>query len=379
MTGIDVLIDVQAVAKESAGVPNVARNLVCHLLRRKDGTAYYVAGREDTLAAVLSGERPAQAGVWLRRGASPVSRVLSQHFWDGFRVNSLRPRIYFGPATLIPYGISSRTAKVSLIHDLAPFRVENIYPPARQRYHRWLMKSVAARADHLVAISDSTKRDIVEFLKVPEDRISVIPNATDRPIFRGETSEIERHRRRLSLPDRYILFVGKVQPRKNIVRLIKAFGMLPRGGRCADVHLVIAGGKGWLDEEIRTAHDGSRVKERILFTGYVSEADISWHYRCAEVFCFPSLYEGFGLPILEAMASGIPVAASNIGAMAEVVGDAGRTFDPYSAEDMARVLAEMLEDGLGRAEYSERGYRRVVDFSWERSAAEYASLWRKLR
>jgi glycosyltransferase involved in cell wall biosynthesis len=280
---------------------------------------------------------------------------------------------------LIPYGISSRTATVSLIHDLAPFRVENIYPPARQRYHQWLMKSVAARADHLVAISEATKLDIQEFLRVPAERITVIPNATDREIYRGEPDEIGRHRRRLALPDRYILFVGKVQPRKNLVRLIQAFGMVPPSGERSDLHLVIAGGKGWLDEAIRKAHDHSRVKDRIRFAGHVSDEDLSWYYRCAELFCFPSLYEGFGLPILEAMANGVPVAASGIGAMAEVVGDAGRTFDPYSPEDMARVLAEMLDDKPGRAEFSERGYHRVSRFSWENSAAEYASLWRKLR
>jgi glycosyltransferase involved in cell wall biosynthesis len=375
---IDVLIDVQAVDGKAGGVPNVARNIVAALLKRNDGLAYHIAGREDTLSGFMPSGGQAEYSAWMRKNTNTAIRVLSQHFLDGYRVNRIAPRIYFAPATLIPFGISSSTAKVSLIHDLAPFRVKGIYTYQRETYHKWMMRSVAARADHLVAISEATKNDIIDFLKVAERKVTVIPNATDCEIYERVPAEVKENRAKLKLTGRFILFVGKIQPRKNLVRLINAFGILGIMSSFKDVRLVIVGGKGWLDQEIRKAYEECRLKGRIEFLGQVPNDQLIWYYRCAEVFCFPSLYEGFGLPILEAMANGAPVATSNIGAMSEVLGNAGVAFNPYDTEEMANVLSKLLENEKLRDECVWNGYKRVQEFSWLLSAAKYSDLWKRL-
>jgi glycosyltransferase involved in cell wall biosynthesis len=303
--------------------------------------------------------------------------VLSQHLLDGIRINRLQPRIYFGPATLVPFGISRRTTTISLVHDLAPFKVAGIYTMQREKYHRWLLGSVARRADHLVSVSAATKQDLVEILGVRESKISVIPNATDAEIFRGDPGEIDAQRKRLGLPPRFILFVGKIQPRKNLSRLIQAFNALAQRGGNEDLCLLIAGGKGWLDSEIKADHESSPVKDRILFRGHLPDADLAWHYRCATVFCYPSLYEGFGLPILESMASGVPVVTSSIGAMVEVASDAAITCDPYDTQALEGAMSEAIGNAGKRKTLIERGYRRAQDFSWKKSAEQYADLWNR--
>jgi glycosyltransferase involved in cell wall biosynthesis len=183
--------------------------------------------------------------------------------------------------------------------------------------------------------------------------------------------------RRKRLPDRFILFLGTIEPRKNVSRLISAFGQLvasdPRA--TSDLYLVVAGGKGWLSDPVFARVEALGLQDRVLFPGYVPEEEKALWYNAATCFCFPSLYEGFGLPPLEAMACGVPVVASNASSLPEVVGDAGLTVPPQDTAALGEALHRLTVDPALRADLAQRGRARVNRFSWTKAARQTARVY----
>ena len=230
-------------------------------------------------------------------------------------------------------------------------------------------------ADCIIAISEHTKKDLIEYLNVPDDKIVVTPLAARREFHPRQEAEVRAQVfKRWGLDAPYLLSVGTLEPRKNIRCLINAFCSLP--GEIRDnYHLVIAGGKGWLNSDIHEAVVEMGVESRIRFLGYVPELDLPWLYCGAACFAYPSLYEGFGLPPLEAMASGIPVITSNTSSLPEVVGDTGLLVDPRSQEDLRSSLIKVLSDADLRREMSENGLKRATHFSWEKTALETLKVY----
>lgn len=236
----------------------------------------------------------------------------------------------------------------------------------------------ATMADRIIAISEHTKNDLVKYLNIPADRIVVTPLAARKDFHPRPEPEVRQHvRERWGLDSPYLLSVGTLEPRKNIRRLIRAFCSLP--GEFQDSHqLVIAGGKGWLSSDIYRTVTKMGAASRIRFLGYVPDADLPWLYCGATCFVYPSLYEGFGLPPLEAMASGIPVVTSNTSSLPEVVGDAGLMVDPESEEDLRSAVVRVLSDSNLRREMSLRGLQRSALFSWGKTAAETLKVYESL-
>jgi glycosyltransferase involved in cell wall biosynthesis len=224
-----------------------------------------------------------------------------------------------------------------------------------------------------VTVSELCREEIIENYRVPAERVVAIPNAAGpaaRPITEAEAkSELEQ----LGLDRRrpYLLAVGNLQPRKNLSRLIEAFGRLIAGG--LDVELVIAGPRHYQGEEVLAA--GRELGDRVRFTGYLSDRQLAACYRCAEVFVFPSLYEGFGIPALEAMAHGVPVASSRGGALPEVCGDAALHFDAMEVDSIEDALRRILTDSELRASLIKAGHARESEFSWSRSAAQTLAVY----
>ncbi len=223
------------------------------------------------------------------------------------------------------------------------------------------------RAAHIVAPSECTRRDLTRFYRVPPARVSVVPLAAGGQYRPQPRAEIERVRHAYGLPESYVLSIGSLGPRKNLVRLVEAFGAV--ADAAPEMALVIAGSPTphgvLLEQTARRLGLGGRVR----FLGYVAERDLPALYAGATVFCYPSLYEGFGLPPLEALACGTPVITANTSSLPEVVGDAGVTVDPRSVPALAAALSGLLQDSARREEYRGRGLRRATAFSWERTAA----------
>ena len=250
------------------------------------------------------------------------------------------------------------------VHDLSFL----IFPETFSRKRRWWHKAVRAvelmkRADVLFAVSETTRRDLVALLDIPEEKIRVVPHGV-MPISKTETMPDSWL---MSSETPFVLFLSTLEPRKNVLGLLKAFEDVMKKER-REEHLVLAGEWGWSSGPLREAIRRSPFSDRVHVLGYVSEEEKAWLLRRARVLAFPSLYEGFGLPPLEAFQADLPVLTSSTSAVAETVGDAAVLANPYDVGEIAYGLGELLKDETLRDELAARGRKRLEAFSWERSA-----------
>jgi glycosyltransferase involved in cell wall biosynthesis len=266
---------------------------------------------------------------------------------------------YLTPFFLGPY--------VQTVYDLIPFRPAALPHGRAGRIERLTLRRALRGARAIVTISKATAGDLCELLPEVEEKVTVTPLAADarfRPDVPAE--EVAAVRRRHGLPETFVLSIGTIEPRKNLTRLVEAFAALPDATR-RDCGLVLAGRKGWGYEPVFEAI-AARGDDRIVHLDFVPEDDLPALYAAATVFCYPSLYEGFGLPVLEAMQAGTPVVTSNVSSLPEVGGDAVRYADPYDVDDLAAALDELLGDEARRDELRRAGLERAREFSWERTA-----------
>jgi glycosyltransferase involved in cell wall biosynthesis len=267
-----------------------------------------------------------------------------------------------------------RFPSVITVHDLAFLLYPRFLTKQSARYYGQV--DLASRqAKQIVAVSQSTKRDIIRLLGVPADRVTVIYEAAN-PIFRP----LDRHQasryvaERYGIEDKFILFVSTIEPRKNLPTLLQAFRRL-RDLHHTTVKLVVAGHKGWLVDSTTKAVSDLGIDGDVRFLGPVPNEELLYLYNSATVFAFPSYYEGFGLPPLEAMACGTPVVVSNTSSLPEVVGDAGQLVDPNDPEAWSVSLWRVLSEPELRAEMCEKGLARVNAFSWQRAAREHLQVY----
>ncbi|NCA70016.1 MAG: glycosyltransferase family 1 protein [Sphingobacteriia bacterium] len=264
------------------------------------------------------------------------------------------------------YGVPS----VGTVHDFSQLHVPQKYDAARMLYVMRVLPRLMRRLTRVISVSESTRRDLVSFARVPPQRIRVIHNGADlarfapRPRARARTIIPPE----LRIPEQYVLYIARLEhPGKNHVRLLEAFAMLKRDTQLPH-KLVLVGGR-WngaevIDERVRTLG----LADQVIFPGFVPDALIPALYAGADALVFPSLFEGFGIPLLEAMASGTPVCAANVASIPEVVGDAGLLFDPLDVPGMATSLARLLQDQTLRERLIAAGLARAADFTWERTA-----------
>jgi glycosyltransferase involved in cell wall biosynthesis len=266
---------------------------------------------------------------------------------------------------------------VVTIHDICYATNPEWFSRRDLRVLRAMVPRSIKQAAHVITVSEDARRQIIDHYAVPESKISKIPNgpgAGAQPITAEEAAE---ELRRLGLdPDRpYVLTVGNIQPRKNLVRLVEAFNVLVHG-RGHDLDLVIVGPKHFRAEDIVVA--AAPVANRVHFMGYVTDRQLAACYHLSAVFVFPSLYEGFGLPAIEAMAHATPIACSNAGSLPEVCGDAAVLFDPLSVESMVDAVDRILSDGELRKRLIAAAAARVGQFDWKRAAKETLAVYRSV-
>jgi glycosyltransferase involved in cell wall biosynthesis len=251
------------------------------------------------------------------------------------------------------------------IHDLAFLSLPQTFRRVNRAYLTWATRVSARRAARILAVSEATKSEIVRLLGVPPEKIVVTYDACDVRFGPPEPARLAAFRMRAGLPEQFILFLGTLEPRKNLPTLLEAYAQIAGS---TEAPLIIGGGKGWLYDEIFAKAAALNLRDRIRFVGYIDTADQALWYAAATVFAFPSLYEGFGMPLLEAMACGTPVVTSDRSSMPEVVGDAAITVDPTDPDALGAALLRLLRDHDLRADMRERGLRQARRFSWRETA-----------
>ena len=269
---------------------------------------------------------------------------------------------------VIPPGVKGK--KITFIYDMVHQACRDTM---RLKNRLWLdltLKQSCKRADIILTVSEFSKTEIVKYLNVSEEKIRVIYPGVNFELFHNHYSEvqIEATKKKYGINGQYILYLGTIEPRKNLQRLIAAYEMLlSQEDRSWMPKLVLAGGKGWLCDDIYRAADKDILKDKVIFTGYVAEEDSPLLMGGAQFFCFPSVYEGFGMPPAEAMACGTPVLSSDVASLPEVIDDAGVLVNPYSIEEISLAMWKLIQDDKLRKELAQRGLNRANQFGWESS------------
>ncbi len=267
----------------------------------------------------------------------------------------------------IPFILPKSCVVLPVITDLAVYRLRETYKLSRVLWWRLQYRYLCRRANRFLAISEFTKREMVELLDIPADKIEVVPCACGRhfqPVLDKE--ELAAVRRKYDLPERFVLFVGNFNPRKNLERLMRAFDLL-KEERALPQCLVIAGEQGWKFDKAR-ALSGIKNQTEIHFCGFVADGDMPALYSAADLFVFPTLYEGFGIPVLEAQSCGAPVLTSDCSSLPEVGGAGAVYVDSLSVQSIAGGMRQILEDKQLAEKLVELGYENVRRFSWKKSA-----------
>ncbi|MDP6444982.1 MAG: glycosyltransferase family 1 protein [Pirellulaceae bacterium] len=261
---------------------------------------------------------------------------------------------------------------VGTVHDFSSLHVSGKYDWARLFYIKQVLPRLVRRLTRVLTVSESSKRDIVQYAGVPEERVTVTPLGVDHSTFhpRDPEESIGRIGKRYKIDRPYILYVSRIEhPGKNHIKLIEAFEILKK--RSGLPHQLVLAGSDWNGaEHVHLAAERTSCAKDIVFTGFAPASDVPDLYCASDLFVFPSLYEGFGLPVLEAMACGIPTACSNVSSLPEVAGDAAPQFNPHDAEEIAAAMEPILTDAAVHHDFSRRGVEQAGRFTWEATAKQ---------
>jgi glycosyltransferase involved in cell wall biosynthesis len=364
----------------SAGVSNYSR----HLLEALGGLAVDGA-TSHRFTAFLHAAGFSAAGVGVERGSTQLEKPLLRIAWEQsalpFALARIQADVVHGLVNVLP--LATRTPGVVTVHDLSFLRLPEMFPPYKRAYLVALCRASVARARQILAVSRQTADDLASAWGVDDKRLLVAPNGVDPRFSPGTHAHIEGFRQSRALPQRYWLYVGTLEPRKNLAMLLNAFARWRNSAPFAEPqpHLVLAGGKGWYYDTIFAQVEALGLAEWVHFPGFVPEEELPDWYRAAELFLYPSRYEGFGLPVVEAMACGTPVLCSNAPGVSEVAQEAAMQLAPDDVEAWVASLSLAATQPAYRDALRRAGLERARDFTWETAAAvtidayERAARW----
>jgi len=352
----------------SAGIHSYIDNLLRHLPTSAPANWQF-------RAMVGGANRATFAGVAMRRARfdteSPLRRILWEQVCQAAQLRQFD--LYHALAFVAPLWLAA--PMVVTVYDLSFMRYPERLSRARRLYLRRFTALTCRRARRVLAISQSTASDLSSLLHIPASKIDVTPLGYDQAAFRPlPAAEVDAFRRREGLPPRFWLFVGTLEPRKNLLMLLRAYARLPQSAR---LPLILGGGKGWLADDIFATIERQGLGDCIRHIGFVPAADLPIWYNSAEAFLYPSVFEGFGLPVLEAMACGTPVLTSNASSLPEVVGSAGMTLPPDDAAVWADALKDIVSNRDWRSMARRRGLERARQFTWQRTAELTLASYRR--
>ena len=290
-----------------------------------------------------------------------LPRLLKKHAID----------LLHGPNFYLP--LTGKTPKVMTVHDLSGVLHPEMHS-AKHRLSQMMFPPSLSRARRIIADSSATASELIGEYPDCENKIDVVHLGVSREMRPASEARKTELREEYALPEEFILFVGTLEPRKNLSGLIRAFARI-----AADIpqKLVIAGGEGWKFSDIYSLASELGIADSLVFTGYIEDDELSALYSLADVFCYPSLYEGFGLPVLEAMACGTPVVTSNISSMPEVAGDSALLMNPESPVEIAKGILRIIGDDSYRKDLIRRGFVRAEEFTWEETARKTREVYLK--
>lgn len=373
-------IDISQIAYRGSGVATYTENLVKHLLEIDKENEYIL------FFSSLRQKPPEN----FKSNNFKLPPILLEFLWNRLHILPIekfvgKVDVFHTSDWLEP---PAKCPKITTIHDLAIFKYPQTFAPKGGhnivKNMRRKLELVKKDGDFVIAVSQSTKRDIVEMLDIPPEKITVIYEAVDETVNSNlksraagkafgdarQISKIEETKKKYHIEGDYILSVGTQEPRKNLKRLVEAFSLLTHNSELITYNLVIAGNLGW-GEELKPV-------KNVLLTGFVPQEDLPYLYAGATIFVYPSLYEGFGLPVLEAMASGVPIVCSNTSSLPEIAGEAAVYVDPENTEDIKNAIETVIADQKLRDELSKKGILQAKKFSWQKTAEETLNVYRKL-
>lgn len=381
--GINLILGADSISAPLTGIGRYALELVRGLAQHPDldRIRYFSMGRWVALPQLLAAESSGPTSrLTLRsqlagnRAAVRVFRLLMPQL-QRLRLRGQGDAIYHSPNFFLP-PFAGRT--VTTVHDLSHHIYPEFHPPARIDYMRRMLPSSLARASHVITVSESARQDLITYFGHPPERITAIPLGAN-PAFRPHSAaELAPVLARLGLQAQgYGLYVGTIEPRKNLDRLLDAYENLPAPLR-ARYPLVMAGSPGWRSEHTHERMARAASAGWLHYLRYVSQADLPALYAGARLFAYPSLYEGFGLPVLEAMACGIPVVTSHTSSLPEVVGNAALQIDPHDVPALSAALAQGLQDDAWRTQAQSMGLQRASQFTWARCVDRTMQVYAQL-
>ncbi|MHA2230899.1 MAG: glycosyltransferase family 4 protein [Candidatus Hodarchaeales archaeon] len=375
------------------GFGRFTRELLNALIALDRKNDYYFFVDKETQLACLSPERVniavAPTRVSPTEAASANGRRSLRDLWVMSReVLKHDIDLFFFPAVYSYYPILNRTKIIVTIHDMIPkLHPQQVFPNKKLKFFWTLKEYVAVRQANLIlTVSENSKQEITKFYNFPASRVRTISEGTQE-VFkildkdRWFAKVLQNYQ--IYPSDRYIIYVGGISPHKNLKTLVEAHFELIKDSLFSDVKLVLVGD--YTNDSFYSNYstlqelvEKLNLKEKVIFTGYVEDRDLAFLYNASLLLVFPSLQEGFGLPAVEAMACGTPVAASNLGSLPEIVGDAGLLFDPLDKDDLLGVLKKILSDYDLRENMRRKGLERVRQFSWEKAAQNLLSIFENL-
>lgn len=375
-----IAVDYTAALHQGAGIGRYVRELVRALARLDGENEYVICWARD------AGDPPPVEDVPLRSRLVrfPLTERMLIWLWHRLQI-PLWAELFTGPLdlfhspdfTLPPLRGANG---VLTVHDLSFLRVPECADPAQRRYLTAVVPRSARRADAVLADSQNTRHDLVDLFGLPESKVTVVYPGVDSRFRQVKDGEMRRRvRDRYSLTGPFILALGTLEPRKNLDRLLRAYARLPREapGGATVPPLAFSGDVGWLVDSAFRLVDELELSQQIRFLGYVPDEDLPTLLSMATCLVYPSLYEGFGLPVLEALACGTPVVTSNVSSLPEVASDAAVYCDPRDVADIARAIHRVLADKTLRRSLSGRGTEQARKFSWDEAARRVLDVYRE--
>lgn len=305
----------------------------------------------------------------------PMQKILG---WP--KIDKILDSDIFISPNISPIAVSKSNKKILIIHDLSFLRFPEFYNFKRNLWHKLIdVKSLIKKFDHIIAVSENTKNDIINLCGVNPEKVEIIYSGVESGYkkLNSENSEFSQVIKKYKLPDKFILFLGTLEPRKNLEGLIRAYNRFrDENIGLGNYKLIIAGGKGWKSGNIYNEWKKSKYNHDIKFLGYVDKNDKIYLYNLASLFVYPSFYEGFGFPPLEAMACGVPVITSFTSSLPEITNNASLMVDPFDISDIARAIEEVIKNKELSNDLVQKGYINAKKFNWENTARKYLDLFK---
>lgn len=357
-----------------SGVGQYIYALLEQLLKIDNKNFYEIYCSAENLNNYIYSDTNSHSQAWGLNNVPKSFRLLYENLVFPSIISSQKLDVFWGPSNFLP--AFKKCKYVATIHDLSYYVHPERCPALRRKYWYYMTEKTVKVADRIITISENSKADIIKFFPSTEGKIEVIHNATHhrfRPLLISrENSLLKSHESKLNGKP-YLLYIGTLEPGKNVGRLISAFEKIADG--FPDHQLVLGGDKGWLYSDVMLQIQNSPFNNRIHYLGHVTDEEVVHLYNFCEAFCFPSLYEGFGLPPLEAMSCGAPVLTSNNSSIPEVVGDAALQVNPLSVDEIAEGINLLLSDTELRTEFKNRGLERAKKFSWDKAAKQTLNVF----